>query len=72
MGRRLFGPALDDMTIDNFYKIVKDSKEGPKAVTGDIMRLNVEVDVEVRPEFSLAFEFDEPAFVRNKLRDANS
>jgi hypothetical protein len=65
-----FGPALDGMTIDDFYKMVKDGKEGPKAVTGDITRSNVEADVEVRPEFSLAYEFDEPAFVGNKLRDA--
>ncbi|KAJ4259721.1 hypothetical protein NW762_007652 [Fusarium torreyae] len=65
-----FGPALECMTIDDFYKIVKDGKEGAKAVNGDITRSNVEVDVDVRPEFSLAYEFDEAALVGNKLRDA--
>ncbi|QPC78100.1 hypothetical protein HYE68_008852 [Fusarium pseudograminearum] len=65
-----FGPALDGMTIDNFYKMVKEGKEGPKAVTADITRSNVEVDAEVRPELTLTYEFDEPAFVGNKLRDA--
>ncbi|RGP79361.1 glycoside hydrolase family 18 [Fusarium longipes] len=44
-----FGPTLDGMTIDDFYKLVKNGKEGPKAP---------------------CYEFDEPAFIGNKLRDA--
>ncbi|KAL4724365.1 hypothetical protein ACLX1H_008979 [Fusarium chlamydosporum] len=58
------------MTIDDFYKMVEDGKEGPKAVTGDITRSDVEVDVKVRQEFSLTYEFDVPAFVGKKLCDA--
>lgn len=65
-----FGEALKGMTIDDFHKMVMAGKKGPKATTGDTTMMNVQVDVDVRPQFSFAYEFDEPAFVGNKLRDA--
>ncbi|EKJ70066.1 hypothetical protein FPSE_09759 [Fusarium pseudograminearum CS3096] len=61
-----FGPAHDGMTIDDFYKMVKEGKEGPKAVTADITRSNVrdgEITVEERlmhdlPQVDLKVFFD--------------
>ena len=36
----------------------------------DQNKINVQIDVDVNPQFSLAYEFDDPEFAGTKLRNA--
>ena len=70
-----FVDAIKELSQKKFHDMVMWGGGGRKsrtATNGNQDKINVQVDVDVHPQFSLAYEFDDSAFAGTKLRDAGS
>ncbi|KAJ4021153.1 hypothetical protein NW752_004160 [Fusarium irregulare] len=64
-----FVDAIKGLSLKEFHDMVMAGKKGRWATNGNHKKTNVQVEIDIRPQFNLVYEFDQPGFVGNKLRD---
>jgi hypothetical protein len=65
-----FKEAFSHMNLKDFHDWVMAGKQSNGATVGNHKKINVAADADVRPQFSLAYEFDDAAYAGTKLKDS--